>query len=156
MKIFSSLLYSLAVGLVLGSCQKKSDPAPQTSKTDLITASSWKLDVAGVDQDKNGTIDFVVTTLIPSCTVDNTILFKRDNTGTTDEGATRCQSTDPQTTTYNWSFADAETNINISNSILTQINGKSKILALSQTSLSLSKDTTISSQNVALIVNLKH
>lgn len=158
MKIFSAGFCTAVLLLTLSSCSKKSDPEQeQSSKTDLLVASSWKLDVAGIDQDKNGTIEFPITGLIPPCTADNTLLFKRDNTGTTDEGTTKCNNADPQTTALNWGFADTETAINISNSVLAEINGKSKILELSATALGLSKDTTLAGfGNAALIVKLKH
>lgn len=159
MKIFSP--FSLLAILVLTAigCKKKDDPAPVAAqtKTELLTASSWKVDAAGLDQDRNGTIDLSLMTAIPVCTTDNTILFKTNNTGVTDEGAAKCNATDAQTSNFNWAFADAETNITVSNSTLTPINGKSKVLVLSATALTLSKDTTLAPfGNVALVVNLKH
>ena len=155
MKIFLSVL-SFVFALQLVSCQKKSDPTPQATKTHHLTASSWKLNAAGLDQDKNGTIDLSVMALLQPCTIDNTITFKSDNTGTTDEGTTKCNAADPQSTNFNWSFADSEASINVSNSVLGQLNGKSKILELTETSLSLTKDTVIGGMTVGAIVQLKH
>jgi hypothetical protein len=157
MKIFLPSLLSVMMLNVLG-CHKTDviDPNIPT-KTDLVSASAWKLDAVGLDQDKNGTIDVSLMSLVSSCQADNTILFKKDNTGITDEGASKCNTTDPQTTSLNWSFADAEANINVSNSILTPLNGKSKILDLNALSLALSRDTTIPGLgNAALVVKLKH
>ena len=156
MKIFSSVSLFI-IALLFISCEKKSDPAPATpTKTNLLTASTWKLNAAGVDQDKNGTIDFSVMALLQPCTIDNTLTFKTDNTGITDEGASKCNAADPQSTNFNWSFADSEASINVSNSVLGQLNGKSKILELSETSLSLTKDTVIGGVTVGAIVQLKH
>lgn len=157
MKIFPSILCLAFFACAFISCNKKSNQqTPQPTKTDHLTASSWKLNAAGVDQDRNGTIDFSVMALIPACVIDNSITFKRDNTGVTDEGASKCNAADPQTTNFNWSFANAEANLNISNSVLGQLNGSSKILELTETSLSLTKDTVISGITAGVIVQLKH
>lgn len=157
MKIFSPLPIAILMLNVMG-CHKTDVINPNIpTKTDLVSASAWKVNDVGLDQDKNGTIDLSLLGQLLACQADNTILFKKDNTGVTDEGTTRCNTTDPQTTNFNWSFADAEANINVSNSILTPINGKSKVLELSATALTLSKDTTITGLgNTTLVVKLKH
>ena len=142
MKIFPSIL-CLTLTLFCIRCQKKSDPTPTVTKSDHITASAWKLEDAGFDQDKNGSIELSAIASLPGCVVDNTISFKKDNTGITDEGATKCNTTDAQSTPFNWSFADAEENITVSNSVLAQINGKSKIVLLTATNMTLAKDTTV-------------
>ena len=160
MKIFSSL--SLLLVLLLTACSKKSDPQPnQPTKTDYISASAWTYDNAGIDNDKNGTIDIplstIAPTLLPACLTDNKITFSGNNTGTTDEGATKCNATDQQTTGFNWNFSDNETNLNISNNVFALLNGKSKIVSLTTANFTLSKDTTIAILgNVALVVSLKH
>lgn len=147
-------LQALAFFMLVVSCNKKSDPP---SKTENISAAAWTYDNAGVDGDKNGTIDFALTaSSIPACRIDNSLTFKRDNSGTTDEGATKCNAADLQVSAFAWGFADNETNINVSGNVFPLLNGKFKILALTATNFSLTRDTVISSQNVAVIVNLKH
>ncbi|MDB5206896.1 MAG: hypothetical protein JWR72_1971 [Flavisolibacter sp.] len=156
MKIFS-LLTCLLIGIGFWSCSKDSDPAPvQPTKTDNISSSAWKYESGGVDQDKNGTIDIAGTTLFGPCSLDNTITFKKDNTGITDEGSIKCNGTDPQSAPFNWSFADAEANITISNNIFSLLNGKFKVVSLTSSAFTLSKDSTIGPLSVSLIVNLKH
>jgi len=159
MKIFSSV-FCFIFTLLFISCQKKSDPAPQPTKTDHIAASAWTYENAGIDNDKNGTIDLPLSTLAPgliqTCRIDNLLTFKKDNSGSADEGATKCSTTDAQTSSFNWSFADNEANLNISNNVFALLNGKSKIVALTETSFILSRDTVILSTNVALVVTLKH
>lgn len=157
MKFFSEGFCLIAL-LAFTSCSKKSDPQPAAqTKTDLLVASSWKVNDVGLDQDKNGTIDLSLLSQVAACQADNTILFKKDNTGVTDESTAKCNTADPQTTVFNWSFADAEANINVSNSILTSINGKSKVVELSAAALSLSKDTTITGLGATtILVKLKH
>ena len=161
MKIFSSLIGILLFAVLFTSCQKKSDPDPnQTTKTDLISKSTWKYENAGIDQDKNGTIDVAISTLAPnlilSCQTDNILSFKVNNSGTVDEGATKCNTADATTTNFNWNFADNETSLNISNNVFSIMNGKSKIVTLTETALALSRDTLVFGSNVALVVTLKH
>ncbi len=158
MKIFSLPLSLALLCTTFASCEKKSDP-PALTKTQNITAGSWKYESGGVDQDRNGTIDIQGSSILPTCALDNTITFKEDNTGIGDEGATKCNSVDPQTAPLSWNFADAEANLIMNNNIFAILNGKFKIVALSATNFSLSKDTiitAISTQPISLVVNLKH
>src|SRR5689334_21372937 len=125
MKIFSSLLLLIILVLSFLSCQKDSHAQSTPTNTDYITTSTWAYDTGGVDADRNGTIDLAVNTSnYTPCRLDNIVTFKKDNTGITDEGATKCSSTDPQTTSFNWSFADNETNLNISGNVFPLLNGK--------------------------------
>jgi hypothetical protein len=159
MKIFSSFLCSSILFSLL-ACNKNSDPVATLTKTDLISASAWNYENAGIDNDRNGTIDVPLSSLAPSlvqtCKTDNLLTYKKDNTGITDEGATKCNSTDPQTSAFNWSFADNEININISNSIFSLVNGKSKVVTLTSTNFSLSRDTILLGTPYSMVVNLKH
>lgn len=160
MKIFCSL--AVCGTFLLIACNKKSDPpVNQPSKTDHISASAWTYENAGIDNDKNGTIDLplsaIAPTFIPACLIDNKISFNRNNSGSVDEGPSKCNATDPQTSNFSWNFADNEANLNISNNVFALLNGKSKIVSLTATNFTLSKDTTIAPLgNVALVVALKH
>lgn len=154
MKFFSSI--AVVFTLWLAGCTKKSDPPPP-NKTDHITASAWTYESAGIDADKNGTIDFALpANTFAACQLDNSISFKANNTGITDEGATKCNASDPQTSNFNWSFTDNETNLQVSGNSFAALNGKFKIQTLNATNFSLSRDTVYASQNVAIILNLKH
>ncbi len=155
----NKLLALPLIGLAIFSC-KKEESKSETTKTDILVQQSWKFDNAGLDIDKNGAIDNPLPgDLTPSCLTDNTVSFAKDGTGTVDEGAERCDPADPQTSTFNWNFTDNETYINISGNAITGTNGgKFKILELSNTKFSLSKDTTFPGVplSVTVIVNLKH
>ena len=94
------------LSILLFACKKSSDSNNNTpkSKTDLITASLWRFDnakVAGVDI--SGSFD--------DCLKDNTVTFVSNGTGTIDEGPTKCDAADPQTTSFNWSFENNESSI---------------------------------------------
>lgn len=155
MKIFSTPHFLIVLSVCFIGCQKKSDPAP--TKADHISSSAWKYESGGIDGDKNGTIDFSFSSAnVPACYSDNTILFNKNQTGVTNEGATKCNASDPQTSPFTWSFADNQTNLTISGNVFPLLNGRFKVLTLTSTNFSLSKDTVMASQNVALIVNLVH
>src|SRR5258708_15680853 len=85
----------------LGGCSKSKSSPSTDPKIALITKAAWKLDVAGVDLNKDGTIDIVDTT-IAACKRDNSYLFNKDSTGIADEGATKCNPADPQTKPFTW------------------------------------------------------
>ena len=154
MKIFSTASV-LCFVLLLLSCQKEDNPTP--TKSDHISASAWKYDGGGVDGDRNGTIDllFPAGTLDP-CRTDNTLKFEKNGTGVSDEGTTKCNTNDPQSSSFNWSFGGGETSLVMSGNIFPLLTGTFRILDLNATTFRLSKDTVLSGQNVAVIVNLKH
>jgi hypothetical protein len=140
----------------MSGCSKKSDPdANQPSKTDQISASTWKVEDMGSDQNRDGVIEQSVLGAF-ACLEDNSISFRRDNTGTTDEGTNKCNASSPQTTTINWNFADNETHLVVSNSPFKEINGRSKILDLTATNLVLTRDTVFMGTTVPFVVKLKH
>jgi hypothetical protein len=151
-------LILLACSIFLFSCEKDDDDTPaEPTKTELMTKASWKYDNAGVDADRNGTIDFPAGTMLQACLTDNILTLSANGTGNVDEGPTKCDAAQPQTSALTWNFTSNETMINLSGGGIVGISGQAKILALSSTALSLSKDTTIAPLgNVALIVNLKH
>ena len=159
MKIFFPLFTAVAGCLLFAGCQKSGTDNTQTTKADHLAASAWKYESGGVDPDRNGTVDFPASGFLHACNLDNTATFKKDNTGVADEGAARCNTTDPQSGAFTWSFADGETSLNINTSLFALLNGKFKIGTLNATTLTLTKDTVIaaySSQPLQLIVNLKH
>ncbi|MDQ3278552.1 MAG: hypothetical protein M3Q06_09510 [Bacteroidota bacterium] len=154
MKIFSTAAL-LALCLFLLSCQKEDKPTP--TKTDHISASAWKYDGGGVDGNKDGTIDLTFPPgTLDACRTDNTLKFEKNGTGVTDEGTLKCSTSDPQTSSFTWSFTGGETSLVMGGNIFSLLNGTFKVLDLNATSFRLSKDTVLSGQNVAVIVNLKH
>ena len=57
--------------MVIASCQK--DDNTQTlppTKTELISSSTWRFDTAGIDADKNGSMD----TLLPPGILENCVI----------------------------------------------------------------------------------
>jgi hypothetical protein len=145
-----ALAFSLLIIAAL-SCKKSSGSSK--SHTTYLTQSSWKIQSLGVDANKDGTVDYDITSSLPACQLDNIYTFKSDGTGTTDEGATKCNSTDPQTTPFTWAFKSNETilsgNFGISN-------GDANIATLNDTNFVLWRDSTYSGNPVRIYLTLKH
>jgi hypothetical protein len=156
MKCTSYLLLPL-LSLIVFSCGKDDQPK-QPTKTEIIAQATWKYDNGGIDNDKNGTVDIPATgALLLACQADNTLLLNTNGTGVIDEGTTKCNTTDPQSMPITWNFTNNETALRLSGGSVLGIGGEFKVLELSTTKLSLSKDTTIAFLGpVALVLNLKH
>lgn len=143
----------LACCISLLSCKKSSDTP---AKSQELTSSDWKYDSGGIS-DANGNIivDFSTTGTIPSCSLDNTIHFDANGTGTVYENANVCPGA-PASTAFTWSFSSNETVLNLSVGAIAGIGGNFGIKELSATKLSLLKDTTYMGTQVKAVVNLKH
>jgi hypothetical protein len=160
MKYFACILIT---AFWLTACDKD-DEKKEPTKTDLLSSQSWKYDNGGVDQDRNGTIDFTFASLsvLQPCILDNIGTFNANGTGVADEGATKCSTAAPQIIPFTWNFQNSETEINIQGPGLFGLGGKFTVKELSATAFSISKDTTVTlpgfpvPMNIALIVNLKH
>src|SRR6476469_3490800 len=107
--------YFLMFGICLCvlSCKKSSD-SKTPDKTQMLTSADWKYDNGGIG-DANGNIflDFSSTTVVPSCTFDNSIRFNSNGSGTAAENANVCPGV-PASSVFNWSFSSNETVLNIS------------------------------------------
>jgi len=107
---YSALLFSMIALLAFTGCQKDDPPAPPT-KTELISRN-WKITAASGTFPPLPAVDLLAQT--PACKRDNIVQIKSDGTYVEDEGASKCNSTDPQTaSTGNWSFTTNETKLNI-------------------------------------------
>jgi hypothetical protein len=145
-----------AVTLATAACSKSST---KKTKADQISSATWKFSQAGVDFDNNGTIDVAApVTLLQPCITDNIITFKSDKTGIVDEGATKCATTDPQTSNFTWSLSSDETIITFSAAIIAGVGGDAKIIDLTDTNFRLSKTIDVAGYPapVPVIVVLVH
>jgi hypothetical protein len=151
-------LFAIAISfsILFFACKKKDSDSSGNNKTTLVTQSSWKFNNAGLDPDKNGSIDLDVSGQIPGYITDNTITFSTNNSGSVDEGATKNVSTDPQIIPFTWAFASNETAISINGAAIAGKGGEFKIVNLTATQFTLSKDTVVLGTQTAFIVNLKH
>ena len=109
MKLTKGIILVAIAAFAFASCKDNSstDTTPTVkTKTDLITAGSWVTSDVLI----NGTSIWV---LADACSKDDFMTFKTNGTVITDEGATKCDAADPQTTTANWSFSSDEKKVTI-------------------------------------------
>lgn len=145
---FITLLLFISTG-----CSK--DNNDNVNKTEVLTQSSWKFSDAGVDNDRNGTIETSVASSIDACLKDNIIVFNPNLTGTVDESTNVCAGAS-QTTPFNWNFTNNENSLTISGNAIAGLSGTFKINTLSSSKLSLSKDTTVMGFTVSFVVDFIH
>jgi len=131
---FASLIICIA------GCKK--DPAHVKTKTEIISQSTWKFSnakVSGAD----------VSAFIQTCQKDNVLTFVSNKTGTLDEGATKCNASDPQSNPFTWDFLNNETTLHVSTVLFTGGSSDFTIVSLTDTELILSQNISIngSSQN---------
>lgn len=150
----------LLIGIVVFGCQKddKNNNNSNQANMQLITSATWKYDTAMIDADKNGTPDQALPPgYIDNCEKDNTITFKSDSTGILNEGATKCNSTDPQTTTFTWYFKDNGATLYSPDPIFGGLSGDAKVGELTSTKLRVLKEVTVApSYTVNIVLDLKH
>ncbi len=161
MKLNIAALFILMNVVLFTSCEKSNgdDDNNEKTKTELISASVWKYDNAKIDLDNNGTGDMAVPDgVIELCQTDNTLTFSANGSGTMDEGATKCNAGDPQTSAFTWTFTSSETVINFTGAIFAGVGGDFKIIALTETDLKLSKVITVpgSPAPLTVIASFKH
>jgi hypothetical protein len=110
------LIFSILLFVV--SCKKDSEPTPQT-RAEMLTSSPWKwvagtvtpaYDIFGDGKPING--DYF--SKAPKCWQDDIYTFTSANKFTHDEGATKCDASDPQIYSQGtWAFETSESVIRI-------------------------------------------
>lgn len=125
--------------LALGSCKKNDDnsPAPTApSKTDLLTAKNWRISTATVTL-----AGLPLPGAIEACSLDDFLKFNADKTLVHDEGASKCDPSDPQKDNGTWSMpSDSKLTVALPNSSLPY--GTFDIKELSATTLHLYMSNT--------------
>lgn len=143
-QIFTLLIASSAFVLIATGCKKNKndDPTPPAkTKTELISTGTWKFSTATV----NG---INVSGALQSCQKDNTLTFQANGNGTIDEGATKCNGGDPQSSPYTWNFANDETILHVSTVLFAGGSNDFNVVEISDTKLTGSQ--TINAQTVVV------
>ena len=138
------LFLFLSAVVVLGACKKEDTPAVTV---DLLTAKPWQVSTVALSDSGN---PIPISQFITACQLDNTYKFNTDNTLLVDEGATKCNSSDPQNPTGTWAFANSDktkVSIVMPGSVF---NGDFTIKAISASSMQLT--TTQQLNNIPLTI----
>jgi len=139
----------LAIAFLFTGCGKEKDPAPAKTKTQLLSQATWKFSNATV-----GGTD--VSAFLQTCQKDNILTFAAAGTGTVDEGTTKCNAGDPQTSPFTWSFQSSETILFISATLFTGGNSTFTLVSLSETQLVVSQNVTVSGTTQNAVVTFIH
>ena len=108
MKNVIKCLFMATLVFSLFACKK--DAVPPT-KTELLTAHSWK--ITAIETTING-IKRDIFTNSPACEKDDFETYKTDKTLISDDGATKCDPTNPQTQQAKWALLSNETKLEVS------------------------------------------
>lgn len=119
------LLFVLLMGLAFACKSETEEPA---SRTDLLTGKDWRLTGATISPAIFGLSN--VYSFIEDCESDDLYRFAADKTLNVDEGATKCNPSDPQTQNNGtWAFNADETQLSFTfnnaniNGTITQLTG---------------------------------
>jgi len=142
--LFVSLCFS---SLLFSSCDKTDDAPP--TKTDHITKSSWKFDKA-----MSGGAD--VSGFLNACYKDNVMTFQANGNGSLDEGATKCNAGDPQTSNFTWNFSNDGSTLNVTGGIFAGQSGSFMVVILDETQMILQGTISSPSGPVTGQIYFKH
>jgi hypothetical protein len=113
MKALAAALGIFALTLTIGC--KKDDDVVQPDKIGMLTSGTWALSGMTV----NPAIDWFgepttdILAKLPGCLKDDLTIFKANGTITYDEGASKCDPADPQTTQGTWTVNANQTVLTI-------------------------------------------
>ena len=153
-------LTALAIGFIIYGCKKDDDDKDVTKeRVQFITSATWKYDTVGIDTNKDGKPDQPLTGVsLEKCDTDNTITFKSDSTGLLSEGATKCNSSDPQNTPFTWYFKEKGTVLYTPDQIFGNgITGDFRVGEITTSRLRVIKDITYPLLGTyTIVLDLKH
>jgi hypothetical protein len=116
MSVRYALLPVLSISLLLAACGEDKNPAgPAAGDTkSRLIAAKWKQTAhtvsPAVDLDGDGVMVTDLQAAMGPCIADDVTAFKADGTWTLDEGAVKCDPSDPQTESGTWTLsADQKT-----------------------------------------------
>lgn len=155
------VLTALAIGTIIYGCKKDDDDKDVTKeRVSFVTSATWKYDTVGIDTNKDGKPDQALPSsfALQKCETDNTITFKSDSTGVLNEGATRCNTGDPQTVPFTWYFKEKASVMYTPNQIFgSGITGDFKVGEITASRLRVIKDVSFPLVgNVTLVLDMKH
>ena len=130
-------------------CSSSKSFTVDVSKAYFLALNTWKFSSATV-----GGSD--VSALIQACQKDNLLTFSANLTGILDEGGTKCNPGDPQSTPFTWSLANNETLLHVSTVFFTGGNSVFTVVALTDAQLVLSQAITVSGTLQTAVITFIH
>lgn len=110
-KAFFAILIAFSA-FVLTACSDDAE-AELSDLTKKLVEEKWVLQSSTINPPVNilGNLISDLYTLILPCDKDDFSMYKSNGKGTYDEGASKCQLSDPQTKPFTWSFLNNESQI---------------------------------------------
>lgn len=140
------LLLLLLCLFVVAACKKSSTAK---TNTELLAQTTWKFSAATV----NGSD---VSSFLQTCQKDNILTFQSNGNGDVDEGATKCNSNDPQSNSFTWNFLSNETMLHVSAILFTGGSSDFSLITLTETQLVVSQDIDVNGSTQNAVVTFTH
>ncbi|MES1159748.1 MAG: hypothetical protein ABUM51_03255 [Bacteroidota bacterium] len=142
-------IFALAVCLSFAGCGNQ----PSSSRDlELLTGTPWRYEKAGFDSDEDGVFD-ALDPSIDGGEKDNTIIFRRDGTGSLVEGRVKARSSEKllesRTFPFMWSFQNNDSTIYFQNQYY-------KVRALTKSRLEIYADQKLGGIKTRYFIVLKH
>jgi hypothetical protein len=130
------LSFLLLAAIALGGCKKDDNSPSSPSKADLLTAKNWRISaqksISTVGTQTFTTDEYAAS---PACERDNFAKFNTNKSVVFDEGASKCDTSDPQTESGTWDFNSDQTKLNLNDPSLGGVIIPFDIVELSATTL---------------------
>lgn len=143
--LLKGMIIALSAGFFLTACDKISSSGHDL---DLLTQAPWKYEKAGFDSDEEGVFD-ALDPRIAGCEKDNTIIFRADGTGSMQEGAVKCKTTNPESLPFFWSFQNKDSTLYFQDQYF-------RVRSLTYDRLEIFADQTLGGISTRYVVILKH
>lgn len=141
----------LCVIILIAACQKDGSPSPDAQA--ILTAGKWQLTDVGVTIPGAGTVS--IYSQIDACITDNFYTFAASGTVTVDEGATKCNSGDPQQSSGDWKLLNNNTQLKWVDPV-SGTDATSTVLQLDNSILKVQDTTTYNGNSVTAIATFTH
>ena len=105
----TTMLLFISILLFATGCRKDNEEAIDRSK--MLSEGAWQINALSVEPaiDWFGTTVTNVYAQLPGCVKDNLTIFKSTGIVNYDEGLSKCDPNEPQTTTGTWAFNPDQT-----------------------------------------------
>ena len=107
------LLTSIFAITIITSCKKSESTTASKSKSEYLVASPWKQTSVTINPGivVGGVTITDLFLLMQACQKDDTRKFNTGGSGVMDEGVSKCDPTDPQTTPFTWSLISSDSKL---------------------------------------------
>lgn len=143
--------FAVVSSIIIAACSKDDNNTPQSAEA-ILTTNRWQLTAATVTI-PGSSLSVNVYDSVPACNRDNFYIFASGGTVTIDEGASKCDPSDAQTTTGSWQLLNNNTQIKTVDPITGQ-STTANVVTLTSSKLVLQDTATYSGFKVSANITL--